>query len=378
MNLRRLKAEPLSEFKKLTIGEFLMKNICVISAGGTGQCFAADMSLAGHAVSIYDDRKDRRDEIRQAGGITLTGGGRTGTAHPRVCDSAEQALDGAELVVVCAVAHRHETLAKTCAAHLRDGQTLLISAGSGTSLLFDREIRAARRLSAEQTHDVTLGELEGNLYPCRRTHPARIFMAFPPARRMVAALPAVDTPRLQAALDGILETSPASNVLETALNSPNVVIHLMASLLNLGAVEQSHGEYRLYETGLTPGVLAMLDAMNMEKERLFAAWGWTPRSPMGHMRHVARQDAFPELNAFRSLIGPTDAEHRYLTEDASTCVCLMADTGRLAEVETPLADSLLLLAGALHGRDYAHEGRTLASLGLGTLSKDMVNARLRG
>ena len=152
-----------------------MKNICVIGAGGTGQCFAADMSLAGHAVSIYDDRKDRRDEIRQAGGITLTGGGRTGTAHPRVCDSAEQALDGAELVVVCAVAHRHETLAKTCAAHLRDGQTLLISAGSGASLLFDREIRAARRLSAEQTHDVTLGELEGNLYPCRRTHPARIF-----------------------------------------------------------------------------------------------------------------------------------------------------------------------------------------------------------
>ena len=123
-----------------------------------------------------------------------------------------------------------------------------------------------------------LGELEGNLYPCRRMHPARIFMAFPPARRMVAALPAVDSPRLQAALDGILETSPASNVLETALNSPNVVIHLMASLLNLGAVEQSHGAYRLYETGLTPGVLAMLDAMNMEKERLFAAWGWAPHA----------------------------------------------------------------------------------------------------
>ena len=99
---------------------------------------------------------------------------------------------------------------------------------------------------------------------------------------------------------------------------------------------------------------------------------------MGHMRHVARQDAFPELNAFRSLIGPTDAKHRYLTEDASTCVCLLADTGRLAEVETPLVDSLLVLAGTLHGRDYAHEGRTLASLGLGTLSKDMLNARLRG
>lgn len=355
-----------------------MKNICVIGAGGTGQCFAADMALAGHDVSIYDDRTDRREEIRQAGGITLTGGGRTGKALPLVCDSVEQALDGAELVVVCAVAHRHEALAKTCAAHLRDGQTLFISAGSGASLLFDREIRAARGLKEGQTHGVTLGELEGNLYPCRRLRPAQIFMAFPLARRMVAALPAIDTPRLQTALENILNTTPASNVLETALNSPNVVIHLMASLLNLGAMEHANGEYWLYKSGLTPGVLAMLDAMNTEKERLYAAWGWTPRSPMEHMRNVARRDAFPELDAFRSLVGPTNARHRYLSEDASTCICLMADAGRLAGVETPLADSLLQLAGALHGRNYAREGRTLKSLGMAGLTMDAVNARLRG
>lgn len=29
-----------------------MKKICVIGAGGTGQCFAADMALAGHDVAI--------------------------------------------------------------------------------------------------------------------------------------------------------------------------------------------------------------------------------------------------------------------------------------------------------------------------------------
>ncbi len=355
-----------------------MKKICVIGAGGTGQCFAADMALAGHDVSLYDERKDRLNEIRQAGGITLTGGGRTGKALPHVCDDVETALKNAELVVVCAVAHRHAVLAEYCAPHLRDGQTVFISAGSGASLLFDQALRNVRGLDAKQRHGVLLGELEGNLYPCRRLRPAQIFMAFPPARRMIAALPATDTPRLQTALEGVLETAPANNVLETALNSPNVVIHLMASLLNLGAVERSGGEYWLYKTGLTPGVLTMLDAMNREKERLFAVWGWTPRSPMDHMRHVARQDAFPELDAFRSLIGPTDAGHRYLAEDAATCICLLADAGKLAGIETPLADSLLHLAGALHGKDYMHEGRTLKSLGLGSLTKDMVNARLLG
>lgn len=355
-----------------------MKNICVIGAGGTGQCFAADMALAGHKVSLYDDRKERLDEIRLAGGICLTGGGRTGKVLPALCEHAEEALEKAELVVVCAVAHRHEALAEQCAPFLKDGQTVFISAGGGASLIFDRAIRTARGLDEQQRHGVVLGELEGNLYPCRRLRPAQIFMAFPLARRMVAAFPACDTPKLQQALAGVLETDAASNVLETALNSPNVVIHLMGSLLNLGAIERSGGEYWLYKTGLTPGVLSMLEAMDKEKTAVFNAWGWTARSPLPHMHRVARQNSFPELDAFRSLIGPTSASHRYISEDASTCVCLLADAGRAAGLDMPLSSGLLALASALHGRNYACEGRTLKALGLGCLSTQEVTARLLG
>ena len=376
MNLRRLKAEPLSEFKKLTIGEFLMKNICVIGAGGTGQCFAADMSLAGHAVSIYDDRKDRRDEIRQAGGITLTGGGRTGTAHPRVCDSAEQALDGAELVVVCAVAHRHETLAKTCAAHLRDGQTLLISAGSGASLLFDREIRAARRLSAEQTHDVTLGEMEGNLYPCRRTHPARIFMAFPPARRMVAALPAVDTPRLQAALDGILETSPASNVLETALNSPNVVTHVAGCVPNAAGIDRSGGKFAFFRDGLSASVIKCSAAVEAERDAVLERLGLARYMQVTALSEKLMQGTPPGFEAFVELDGPGNLRHRYVEEDAMCGMSLLVSLAEACGVDVPVSRSLLCLAGVFNGTDYAESGRNLKNLGLAGLAPQEILVRL--
>ena len=353
-----------------------VKNICVIGAGGTGQCFAADMALAGHRVFLFDDRGDRLEEIRKAGGICLTGGGRTGKIMPELCGSAEEALRDAELVVVCAVADRHARLADLCAPFLKDGQTVFISAGGAASLIFDRAIRAARNLAPNERHGVVLGELEGNLYPCRRLRPAQIFMAFPLARRMVAAFPACDTPKLQEALRGVMETDAAGNVLETALNSPNVVIHLMGSLLNLGAIERSGGEYWLYKTGLTPGVLTMLEAMDKEKNAVFSAWGWTARSPLPHMHRVAQQDRFPELDAFRSLIGPTSATHRYISEDASTCVCLLADAGRLAGLELPLTSGLLALSSALHAQNYASQGRTLASLGLGGLSRQEVTARL--
>lgn len=354
-----------------------MKNICVIGAGGTGQCFAADMALAGHNVFLFDDRSARLEEIRNAGGICLTGGGRTGKAEPVLCEKAADAIKHADLVVVCAVAHRHETLARLCAPFLTDGQTVFISAGSGSSLIFDRAIRDTRGLGKKDAHGVVLGELEGNLYPCRRLRPAQIFMAFPPAMRMVAAFPSCRTPVLQETLKGVLETDAATNVLETALNSPNVVIHLMGSLLNLGAIERSGGEYWLYKTGLTPGVLTMLEAMDREKTSVFDAWGWNARSPLPHMRRVARQDQFPELDAFRSLIGPTNITHRYISEDAATCVCLLADVGRLAGLDMPISSGLLALASALHSKSYASQGRTLEALGLGCMSMQEVTARLQ-
>ena len=355
-----------------------MKKICVIGAGGTGQCFAADMALAGHDVAIFDNRVERIEEIEKAGGILLTGGGRTGKAQIRACRDVAEALEGAELVVVCAVSDRHAVLAELCAPHLKDGQTVFISAGNAASLIFDKAIRDARGLAPESRHGVVLGELEGNLYPCRRLRPAQIFMCFPLARRNVAAYPACDTPKLQAALEGVLETNAASNVLETALNSPNVVIHLMGSLLNVAVVDRANGEFWLYKTGLTPSVLAMLSAMDSEKCRVYDAWGWTPRSPMDHMNRVSQQDKFPELDAFRNLIGPTSPDHRYLTEDASTGISLLASVARLAGVDAPLSHSLLHMTGALHGRDYVNGGRTLEALGLGGLTKEEVAARLRG
>lgn len=350
----------------------MRKTISVLGAGGTGQTFAADMGIVGHDVILWAADAEPLDGIRAAGGITLTGNGRTGKSLPRLTTDLAEAVTGAELIVVCAVAERHEELARLCAPHLHVGQTLFVSAGCAASLLFERELR---RVWGGH-HGVLVGELEGNLYPCRLLRPAQVIAAFPPARRRVAAFPAVHTPRLQTALEGVLDTDAASHVLETALNSANLVNHLMGSLLNLGDVERGGDEYCLYRSGLTPSVMRMLHAMNAEKESVYRALGWTARSPLDHLAKVARQDSYPEQREFRELAGPDGPRHRYFSEDASTGMALFADVGRLAGVPTPLADSLLALVGALHEKDYRQCGRTLASLGLGGLNAEQVRRTL--
>jgi opine dehydrogenase len=49
----------------------------------------------------------------------------------------------------------------------------------------------------------------------------------------------------------------------------------------------------------------------------------------------------------------------------------------LAHVATPLAKAFLAIGGAICGEDFVDGGRTLASLGLGGLSRDELRALLR-
>jgi opine dehydrogenase len=56
---------------------------------------------------------------------------------------------------------------------------------------------------------------------------------------------------------------------------------------------------------------------------------------------------------------------------------LLVSVAELAGVATPLAKAFLAIGGAICGEDFSRDGRTLTSLGLGTLSRDQLQTLLR-
>jgi opine dehydrogenase len=349
----------------------MKKKIAVLGAGGTGHTIAADLTLAGFEVTLYEEPylKESLKAVSERGGIEIRGTVHEGFAKVRkITDEIEEALKDANIVIVAVLASRHQRIAEICAPFLRDGQTIVISPGNAGSLIFATELRKNRI-----KREITIAELEGNLYSCRLVSSAEVFVALPLKSKYAAAFPSRDTEKIIDELRGIYDLLPATNILEAALNTPNVVIHLAASLLNTGAIEQSGGEYYLYKQGLTPSVLTCVEKVHREKVELFEVLGYVDRSPIEFLKEVAQHRESPELEAFRGLIGPTSIRHRYISEDASTGVSLIVSLGKMLNVPTPISSALITLASAINEVDYLSGGRTLERLGLMGLSVNKLN-----
>ena len=347
-----------------------MKHITVIGGGGTGITMAADLTLKGFPVTLYEraDAWDNLRDIQERGGVEMTGRAANGfAALTDLTDDLAQAVSKADVILVAVIATRHQALAEELAPLLRDGQTVCFSAGSCASILLRRAVGGRCQ--------VVIGEMQGNIYPCRLVGRAVVKCAFPYAPKKVAAFPAQDTPLLIEELRDVYACVPARNVLEATLNSPNVSIHLAGSLLNTGAIEHDP-DFKLYQQGLTPAVLRCIGQVEDEKALVMEKLGLECVRHLGMMQNVCDYGAHPELADFRLVAGPSSMQHRYIEEDASTGQCILITLAHMLGLRLPAMEALVTLAGVINGKDYLSVGRTVQSLGMDGMTPDQINAYL--
>lgn len=346
--------------------------ITIIGAGSTGYALAADLSTAGLDVTLYEEPEYafRLAAARERGGVEFVRPeGRGFAGIKNATTDVEEALDGADLIIVAVVAGRHERIALLCSPHLKGNQMIIISQGGAGSLIFSRVLGG-------RPEGLIISELEGNFYSCRLAGPT-VEIALVPGRRHIAAFPAANTAMAISRCKDIFTFEPAANVLETALNSPNLVVHLAGSLLNTGAIENAKGAFYLFGQGLSPSVLRCMRAIYEEKLALFEKLSYRDRFNWNFLERIMNPGEYPEYDKFRLLDGPNDMNHRYVTEDASTGLVLLSSLGELLGVSTPVSRALVQLASAIKGVDYFKRGRNVHNLGIGGLCSDELNAYLQ-
>ena len=356
--------------------------VTVLGAGNTGFSLAASLALAGHEVLLWEhpDYASALAPIQDSLTIHLDGTGWTGPARlSAVTTDSGQALAWSDILLCSVPSYAHAAFAEMIRPHLRAGHILALLPGNlGTLAAFEA-------LGETSLQDVTLVESDTAPYVCRKIGPDRAVIWGTVPALGIGVLPATSIAKVATRL---VEFFPGlttySNVLAAGLSALNPVVHPAGVLLNAGRIERSRGEFWFYEEGVTPAVVAAIEAVDRERLAIGAAYG-LDLLPVAAGFHRAgfgpAGDLWSVINGSRMLTAlraPGAIDTRWLTEDVPYGLGTWAALAVVAGVPTPMLDAIVTVASAVLGVDCRAATRSLGDLGIDGMTPTEIVAHVTG
>jgi opine dehydrogenase len=349
-----------------------VSTIAIIGAGIGGVYLVAELGLAGYRLRLHDRDDTRLAEIRAHGGVDVEPGGLAPVE--RATTELAAAVDGADTIIVATGGNAQETVARSVAPLLRDGQIiLLIQGNTGGSLVVRRALDAAGCRAA-----VDVAEMDNYPFSNWRLSPTRIRpivkkrwlqIATFPGRRIAAVFPRL-APLFPHAV-------AAPSVVCTGFTNANAMLHVANCVGNAGKIDRGES-YKFYAEGVTPSVARLYQAINAERVAVAAALGasvptledWFDRVygvRGADLTETCRLLTTNSDGPYQATGTPASFDHKYITEDVPVGLMPMSALGAAAGVPTPAIDALITLVRAMTGKDFSGEARTLERMGLGRM-----------
>ncbi|WP_158734686.1 NAD/NADP-dependent octopine/nopaline dehydrogenase family protein [Alteribacillus sp. YIM 98480] len=348
-----------------------MKKIAVLGGGNGAHALAAEQSLNGNEVRLFELERFRHciDKVFETKEINVIGDVIEGKASISVVTSnIRKAISGAEIVFIPLPAFTHKEYAELLAPHVEPGQIYILLPGSLGTLEF-AHIWGNKGI----TKDIILAEADTLPYVTRIDTPGNIRI-YGKTTVQLGVFPSNKTEETVNKLEGILDVTPAQNVLEAGLNSINPVIHPPGTILNAGRIERSKGEFYIYEEGMSPSVTKIIDMLDEERRSIGEAFH-LKLPPISEALHEGglspKGSTWEALNGSQMLTpvkGPTHLKSRYLGEDIPYGLTTWSSLGDVLGIDTPIIDSMITLGMAFLDMEPNDITRTLSSFGLEKLS----------
>src|SRR5438105_4898847 len=220
--------------------------VAVIGGGNGGYATAADVTLRGHEVALFDFPEFAANvkTVSDRGGIEIGGGASKGFAKISLATTnIKQALDRAGVVIVTVPANAHRLVAETCAPHLRAGQVVFLDPGSQFGALEFANVLKSKGVDVIDGGGVMVAESPSLYYSCRRYGDAKVWVMEVKTNLPVAAFPGKNTKKALEVLNKVYpspQVRPSVSMLETSLNSLNCWHHPPYMIFN--AVDIENGE----------------------------------------------------------------------------------------------------------------------------------------
>lgn len=342
--------------------------ITIVGCGNAGLIHAAKIyEKEGTQICILKTSQTNSeyfDKIVAEGGYRvhdLTNRGKDFFVKPElITRDAKAAMDFAEIVLVMTTTLQHESVAKLIAPFAHNGQIIAMCPGYMGSLIFKKYVKA----------DVIYSEWETTAYNGRVMNNDYVKITFYNPRNAISVLP---TAKSQYVLDKFSKLFDNThylrkNILESALHNPNMIVHTIGMTFSASRIEYSKGEFWMYREAFTDSIVRVINAFDKQKNEVLKAYGCESLDYFEAAKWRNEEDLTVDaMTSFRSFAdssnkGPMFLRHRYLLEDVPMGLGLFVSLGKVAGVDTSIAESIMTLGGALLGEDFKSQSRSIQYL----------------
>ncbi len=366
-----------------------MKKVTVIGAGNGGLCAAYRLSQQGFYVCIYDSPnfKAQIDAINKTGHIVALDGKdgdnyqNAGKEEITVATTdIKEAMAFSDIFVMICPSFAQELLYAQMLPHLKKNDTVIVMPGNFASLVFSAK--------TDSTLNITFVDAISIPWATRIMGDATIAIMGTKEFLPLSVYPKKnDTTAMREKIDAVIPiaTEYLTDPMHAGIENINFGGHPLMTMLNIGLLENFNGEFNYYYDCCSVSTARVADSLDKERVKIANSLGYDVRTELEAMNALYASDFetiydFNRASKTHAKIkdAPNSSNSRYITEDVPYLMVPIYEMSKLGGVECNLLKSVITLAGALCGRDFFTEGRTLEKMGFTNMSADEIKKILRG
>ena len=357
--------------------------IAVLGGGNGSFAAAGDFAFSSHDVRLW--RRDAAEvtKHRDAGSRILVkdANGLHNAQLALVTSDIAEAIADAELILCPAPAFAQQDIASRIAPYLRDGQVMFLPPATFGSMIFAKAAHGAGNRAT-----VSFAETGTLPWLTRKHGPFEVAITIRAKRLPVGVFPLHSADHalevIGRAFPGVIE--PCGDALSAALMNAGPIIHPPLIIMNAGPIEHFE-RWDIHKEGTQASIRRVTDALDTERIAVREGFGYRgPHFPLAHHYATEGEQWMYGRGSHDRLTNSGDwreqivlREHRYMREDLRLGLSFLVSVAELADVATPLAKAFLAIGSAICSENFMKDGRTLASLGLGDLTRDQLQTLLR-
>ncbi len=353
-------------------------NISILGSGNGGLAAAVDLTLQGFHIRLWSRTASTLIPIIEKKGVEYRGVLGNGFAPlDMISTDLEKVVDGAELIMICLPTLALADIGQKLSQFKRQLPPVFLNPGhTGGALEFMANFKK------ENQNPLSLAECSTLTYVARK-QPGGIINISGVARHVwIAALPG-GRQALESAQTIYPFSKELKDVIGTGLANVNMVLHPPGAILGASWIESTKGDFTFYVEGLTKGVSKIMDALDNERLSVAGAYDHDLPDLFHEMQMIGtiEKDADPlegldsaikSGKANRYIQAPHSLDHRYYKEDFWYGIQPFLALADIANVDVPIAQSLMNIAKGLTGPVEIIDGRTKSSMGIDTFTRDQL------